>query len=144
MKLTDILDHPDRKQRFIAGGARLVDAEVARKSGLAGMALKAGLATIKRVRPDIVEGLLEMLLPRFAPVLEPHFQAAQASGDVAGYFAAHADLVADAMLSVTDERAAHARNALLKKTYQGLRGQARTHTVEAIPGVGRLLARFAV
>jgi hypothetical protein len=140
--LSDILDDADTKRRFLADGVRLVDEEVARKGGLSGMALKAGYATIKRVKPDIVESALGTLLPRFAPAIEPKFAAAQASGDVAGWFAGHAEEVADALLAVTDERAEHADNPIVRKTYQSLRGQARQHTVDAVPAVGRLLARY--
>jgi hypothetical protein len=142
VKLTDILDDPALHARFLSDGAALVDEEVGRKGGLTGMALKAGYAAIRRIRPDIVTVSLDMLLPRFAPAIEPHFAAAQASGDVAAHFASHADAIADALLAVTDERADHADNALLRKTYRSLRGHARQHTIEAVPAVGRLLARY--
>lgn len=142
MKLTDILDDPTLKARFLSEADALIQAEVAGKRGLSGMAIKAGFAAIQKVRPDIVVGALDMLLPHFAPALETHFQAAQASGDVATYFTAHASQIADAMLAVTDARAQRAQNAILKKTYQSLRGQAHTHTAEAMPRVGRLLAGF--
>lgn len=140
MRLRDILDDPPRRSRFLDDGVRLIDAEVARKSGLSGMALRTGFRAIQKVRPDIVRAALDMLLPAFEPAIEPKFQAAQAHGDVAAWFAAHAAEVAGAMLSVTDAKAARATNAVIKGAYQGLRGQALTHVVEAMPAVGRLLA----
>jgi hypothetical protein len=142
MLLRDILADPAAKSRFIAGGVALIESEVSSKSGLQGMALKAGFKTLKKVRPGILRSALEMLLPHFAPVVEPHFSRGQSDGDVAGYFARHASGVAEAMLQVTDARAAQASNRLLKRTYRSLRGQALTHTTQAMPGVGRLLASF--
>jgi hypothetical protein len=83
-----------------------------------------------------------MLLPAFAPAVEPHFQAAQASGDVPAWFVSHGAIVAEAMLAVTDAKAARSTNTVVKNAYQALRGQARGHVIEAMPAVGRLLARF--
>jgi hypothetical protein len=142
MKLTEILQDDGLRDRFLDGGVALIESEVARKRGLQGMALKAGFRTLKAVRPGILRAALEMLLPHFAPAVEAHFAAGQEQGDVAGYFAGHASEVAEAMLQVTDERAKRATNPVLKRTYTTLRGQAHTHTTEAMPGVGRLLATF--
>ena len=142
MTLQEILDDPQAKARFITAASQVVRDEVAAKSGLSGMAIKGGFKAIQRIRPDVVEGALEMLLPHFAPALEPYVARAQASGDVASYFAGHASEIAEAMLQVTDARAAHAKNAVMKKTYAALRSQAHQHTTEAMPRVGGLLAGF--
>lgn len=142
MTLHDILDDPDRKARFIEQGVALIESEVASKRGLSGTALRTGYKGMKKVKPGIVPGALDMLLPHFAPAVEPHFEAAQASGDVEAYFTEHAEPVAEAMLQVTDARADRAKNRTLQKIYRGLRGQAKKHTTEAMPGVGRLLAQF--
>lgn len=142
MTLQDILGDPALRARFVAEGSRLVDDEVARKPRLSGIAIRAGFAAIKTVKPDIVPAALEMLLPAFAPAVEPYFQAGQAEGDVAAHFARHAGAIAEALLKVTDLKAEKANNALVKRTYQGLRGTAHQHTAEAIPAVGRLLAGY--
>jgi hypothetical protein len=142
MKLTDILADEALRQRFITGALQLVATEVASKSGLQGFALKAGYKTVTAVRPGILQAVLEMLLPHFAPAAEPHFAQAQASGDVERHFREHADTIANALLAVTDARAERAQNQVLKRTYLSLRGQAQVHTAAAMPGVGRLLASF--
>lgn len=142
MTLQDILDDPALRARFIADGAKLVDAEVARKPRLSGVAIRAGFAAIRTVKPDIVPSALELLLPAFAPAVEPYFQAGQQQGDVAAHFAANAGPIAEALLRVTDQKADKANNALVKRTYHGLRGSAHAHTAEAIPAVGQLLAGY--
>lgn len=142
MNLTDILDDPALLSRFVEQGSQLIDAEVASKSGFSGMALKTGFATVKRLKPGVVPELLRMLLPHFAPAVAPHVDAAQEQGDVAAYFRGHDADIAEAMLQVTDARAAKADNAVLKKIYTSLRPQALQHTKDAMPRVGDLLASF--
>jgi hypothetical protein len=140
--LDDILNDDDLRNRFLDEGVALIEREVAGKRGLSGMALKTGYGAIRRVRPDIVRVVLEMLLPAFAPAIEPYFAAGQEHGNVGAWFARHDGEIADALLSVTDARADRAKNKVLKRTYAGLRGQAREHTVQAVPGVGQVLAGF--
>ena len=72
-----------------------------------------------------------------------------AAGDVNGdgvddvvIGANYADPIAEALLSVTDEKVARSPNPVIAKTYAALRGQAKTHTAEAVPAVGKLLAGF--
>ncbi|MCB9663392.1 MAG: hypothetical protein H6732_04720 [Alphaproteobacteria bacterium] len=142
MTLAAILDDPSQRARFVQDGVRLIESEVSSKGGLTGLALKAGFRAVQGLRPGMVAELLDMLLPHFAPALEPHVAQAVGSGDVPAWFSAHADQLADAMLAVTDARADRAQNALLRRTYQSLRGQARVHTVQAMPAAGRLLAPY--
>lgn len=142
MTLASILADPARRARFVREGAAVVEAEVASKGGMTGLALKAGFRAVRGLRPGIVEELLDMLLPHFAPALEPLVAQAVASGDVPHWFGGHAEELADAMLSVTDARAERSDQALLRSTYRSLRGQARVHTVQAMPSVGRLLQPY--
>jgi hypothetical protein len=143
MTLHDILNDPILHARFVRDAGALLDAEVASKSGLSGMAIKAGFSAMKAVKPGIVPAAIEMLLPAFAPAVEPHFAAGRSAGDLPGHFTRHASAIADALLQVTDAKAAVAKNAVLKKTYQSLRGMAHQHTTAAMPATGRLLATYA-
>lgn len=143
MTLLAILQDAGRREAFLTDGVRLVEEEVAGKSGLSGLAIKGGFKAMTAVRPGIVRDALAMLLPAFQPAIEPMFAEAQQSGDVAGWFTRHAARVADALLAVTDRKAETAQNPLLKRTYHGLRSVAKVHTEAAVPGVGRLLAKHS-
>ncbi len=144
LTLQQILDEPALKSQFMAGAKQILESEVSSKRGVSGLAIKAGFATVKKVKPGILDSLLEVLLPAFAPAMEPHMEKAQvAAGGIQPYFGAHAGEIADTLLSVTDAKAARANNAVLKKTYRSLRGQAHKHTAQAIPAVGELLSRIA-
>lgn len=142
MNLADLLASDTLRSSFVAQGVSLVDAEVARKGGLGGMALRAGYAAVKGLQPGIVGKALDALLPHFLPRVQAHVDAGRAAGDLPGYFAKHADAIAEALLSVTDEKVARSPNPVIAKTYAALRGQAKTHTAEAVPAVGKLLASF--
>jgi hypothetical protein len=142
MTLDDILKDASKRARVLSDASALLDAEVARKSGFSGLTVKTGFAAMKAIKPGIVPAAIDMLLPAFAPALEPFFAEGQRRGNVAGWFAAQAPAVADALLNVTDEKAKVAKNAMLRKTYQSLRSTAHQHTSEAMPGLGRMLAGY--
>jgi len=142
MDLVAMLADPSLRERVIREGAALVDAEVAKRTGMAGFAIRAGFAAIKKIRPDIVEDSLSKLLPAFAPAMQPHVAAGEASGGVAAHFATHADQIAEDLLSVTDEKARTAQNPIMKRTYSSLRGQAHKQTARSVPAVGTWLQTY--
>lgn len=139
--LVDVLKDPTRMRAVVADGARMIEAEVGDKGGLSGMALKGGYKAVKSLKPGIIEEALGTLLPEFAPAIDPHFAKAQAEGNPRAYFTKHADLVADALLGVTDRKRERAKNAVIKKAYDALRGQAKKHTAEAMPRLADLIAK---
>ena len=55
---------------------------------------------------------------------------------------ARAGEVADALLAISDERAARAKNQGLKKAYEKLRPTGKKHVEAAVPRVGRLIAKY--
>lgn len=140
--LDDVLGSETLRAAFVARGVELVDSEVARKGGLSGMALRAGYAAVKGLQPGLVGKALDALLPHFLPRVRSHVETARASGDLPRYFTQHANEIAEALLSVTDEKVARSPNPVIARTYAALRGQAKTHTAEAVPAVGRLLDSF--
>lgn len=136
--LVSVLQDPARKAAVVRDAEALLEKEVAARGGLSGMAIRAGFATLKKVKPGIVREAFDVLLPSFAPAVDPHFATARASGDVKAYFVAHAGRIANDLLAVTDARAARARNRMLVKVYQGLRPEAERNVVIAMPGLAEL------
>ena len=55
---------------------------------------------------------------------------------------ARAGQVSDALLTISDERAARSTNGTLKKTYEKLRPTGKKHVEAAVPRVGRLIAKY--
>jgi hypothetical protein len=141
VSLTEVLKDREKSRVIIEDAARILDEEVASKGGLKGMAVKGGYKTVKRLKPGMIMSALGMLLPEFAPTLDPFYEQAKASGDVRGYFMAQRGPVADALLAVTDARAARAKNQVMKKVYGSLRASAREHTMAGVPRLAELFER---
>lgn len=146
--LVEKLTVPEKRKNVIGDCVALIDEEVKRKGGFSGAAIKLAFATVKAVKPGFLEEAVDHLLDDFARRLEPfyqsHAQAAPAQGvrqTLPAHFAAQSGAVADALLGITDERAARAKNQTVKKAYEKLRPSAKKHVEEAAPGIGRLVEK---
>jgi hypothetical protein len=142
--LVDKLTAPEVRPKVVAACVDLVDKEVSSKGGLSGMAVKAGYAVIKAIKPGFVAQVVESLLPDFAAAMQPMYDRESANGPDAfpKWAETHKSEVADALLSVTDTRAQRAKNATIKKTYEKLRGSARDHVSAAVPNLIAALRPF--
>ncbi|MBC7171658.1 MAG: hypothetical protein H5U40_04490 [Polyangiaceae bacterium] len=122
----------------------LIDDEVEKKSGLSGMAIKAGYKTVNSVKPGFIEKVVKDLLPEFARALAPLESEAQAKGQpVSSYFPANASRVADALLAITDQKAERSQNKVVKGAYGKLRGMAKSHVEAAVPGLAVLAQKHS-
>jgi hypothetical protein len=141
--LSDILNG-DKKGEVIRDCVDLIDAEVKDRSGISGLAIKAGYAAVKGVKPGFVQTVVTDLLPEFARALEPVWlDAKKDAKPVAGYFSANSARVADALLSITDEKAQRAKSAVVKGTYDKLRGSAKKNVEAAVPRLGEMVQKYA-
>jgi hypothetical protein len=138
--LVDKLTAPEVHPKVVAACCDLVDKEVASKGGLSGIAVKAGYAVIKAIKPGFVTQVVESLLPDFATALQPMYE--REGEGFAKWAEGHRGEVADALLSVTDARAQRAKNATIKKTYEKLRGSARDNVITAVPNLVGALRPF--
>jgi hypothetical protein len=76
--------------------------------------------------------------------LQPFVEkAAQSNTDLKALFAQQPSDVANALLSVTDKRAAKADAGPLKKGYEKLRPSAQKHVEQALPRLADLVKSFA-
>ncbi|MBI5508787.1 MAG: hypothetical protein HY903_08550 [Deltaproteobacteria bacterium] len=142
--LKELLLAPAVRPKVIDDCVTLVDDEVAAKSGLAGLAIKAAYAIVKKVKPGIIREAVDHLLDDFVARLEPFYaESLQAKSPVDSYFGARAEAIADALLGVTDARAERAKNKTIKAAYDKLRPTGVKHTAAAVPGVARLIGRHA-
>ena len=142
-KLAEALCSPAKRPQVIRDVCALVDAEVSAKSGLAGIAIKGGYAVVKSIKPGFVPAAVDHMLDEFVQKLEPFFADHQreAKGTFESYVSARTNAVAEALLGVTDGRAAKADSGTLKKTYEKLRPYAKKNVEQAVPGLGRLVDR---
>lgn len=142
--LTESLTDPSKKTAVVDDCCKLIDEEVADKSGISGLAIKAGYGAVKGIKPGFIRHVVEDLLPEFAKALEPiHGEAVAQGKPAAAHFAANTARAADALLGITDEKAKHAKSGVVKGTYERLRPTAKKHVEQAIPRLGKLLEKHA-
>lgn len=139
----DALKDPVRRRALVVDGAKLVESEVASKRGLRAAALKTGFKGFKKIQPGVVESAVDRLLPHFAPVLDPFWADASQTSDPVAAMTARDSEIADALLGVTDRLSAKAKNRVMVRIYNGLRGQARGHVLAAVPGLSRVILKHA-
>lgn len=143
MGLSEALLDSSKKSAVIADCCTLVDEEVAAKRGLSGIAVKAGYAAVKGVKPGFIANVVERLLPEFAAKLDPIWAEGVEKGDAAGYMVSNRSRVADALLSVTDAKAKSSSSGVVRGTYDKLRGSAKKNVEEAVPRLSKLIQKHA-
>lgn len=142
--LSDVLLSEGKRALVVNDCLELLDREVDDKGGLSGLAIKAGYRAVQGVKPGFVKAVLNDLLPQFATAVDPIYTEAKGAGKpVADHFAANKARVADALLAITDRRAERTKFALVRATYDRLRGTAKSNVEAAVPRLGRLIEKHA-
>jgi hypothetical protein len=85
------------------------------------------------------------LLPQMVDKLQPFWADFNNSGgsEFGDYLAKRGDEVSEALLSVTDARAAASDRPTIIKAYSSVRGSAVRHVEAALPQVGNLVLKYA-
>jgi hypothetical protein len=141
MSLGDAINEPTKKTAIVADCVKLIDEEVADKGGLSGIAVKAGYAAVKGIKPGFIQEVVEKLLPEFAGKLDPLWEEGKAKGKPADFLVSNKGRVADALLSVTDAKSKNAKSSVVRGTYEKLRGSAKKNVEDAVPRLSRLLEK---
>jgi hypothetical protein len=121
----------------------LINAEVADKGGLTGIAVKTGYKMVQGVKPGFVRKVVSDLLPEFAFALEDVYAEGPKGPAIRSHFERNAERIADALLSITDAKAERSPNGLVRGAYDKLRGTAKRHVEAAVPRLGDLVAKHA-
>lgn len=143
--LTEVLTRDEKRSRVVQDCLTLIDAEVADKSGISGMAIKAGYKAVKGIKPGFLEKVVHDLLPEFAAAMDPIYQEALQSGQpIRSYLVQHRSRLADALLAITDGRAQRTKSGVVKATYERLRGSAKKNVEQAVPRLGELIEKHTM
>jgi hypothetical protein len=146
MTLAEQLLTNEQRPRVVADCVRLIESEVASKSGFSGLAIKGGFKVARRLdKGNLVPRAVNDLLPEFIEAMEPFYAefVADGSGDFAAFCRGREDAMANALLAVTDGKARHARNQVLKGVYSKLRPSAVRNITAALPGLAKIVAKHA-
>lgn len=146
--LKDTLGKPEKRPQVVADCVRLVDGEVASKSGVTGLMIKAGYKAFTTIMPRMVENAVDVLLDEFVVVLDRHYDAyLKAEPEKRTPFDAFAKkrdaVIADDLLRITDDIMNRSSKHAIKKIYAGMRKVAERNVAEAVPGIGRLVMKHA-
>jgi hypothetical protein len=142
--LTDKVTDPAKRKTVIEDAIRVIDAEVSDKTGISGMALKGAYAMAKGVAPGIINKALDNLMDDFLNALEPYYLESQTKGvDLRAMLDSRRSEAANALLAITDGRAARESGGALKKGYEKLRPTAQKHVEAAIPRLSDLISKIA-
>lgn len=141
--LSQLLSAANRPQ-VVQELTSLIDATVARQSGLTGMALKSAVAAGKKADADAVSKGVNKFLPQIVEELTPYWSAYKASGQqgFGDFLAGREDEVVKAILDAGDQQA-DSMPGPVKKVYSTLRGKAAKIVGPALPEFGEIVERFA-
>lgn len=144
--LAEILLTDENRPRLVRDCEQLIDAEVRDKSGVTGLAIKAGFKTVKAVKPGIIPDVIDFLLDDFVGAMEPHYAdyVTSGAGEFPTFVVNRGDRIADDLLGITDRRAEKSKHRTLVKAYKKLRPKAQTQVVAAMPRLGTLIASYGV
>lgn len=136
----------DKRKAVVFDLVNLIDAEVARKGGLSGIAIKGAYAVVKAIKPSFISEAVDGLFDDCVKNLEGVYADCN-KGDGGSSFqsrwAGKGGAIADALLRITDERAVRTRHQTAKKAYEKLRPSAKKNVEEAVPGLGKVLVKHA-
>ena len=143
--LQEILLAPDTRPQVIADCHTLLQQEVAGMSGISGTAVKLAYKTVITFAPGHVRFMVGELVPDMVVKLDPFWADFRSSGGsgFGDYLAKRGDEVAEALLTVTDARAAASSRPTVIKAYGSVRGSALKHVQAALPRVGDLVMKYA-
>lgn len=142
MGLSDTVKDPAIRASMTADCAKLMDEQVAAKSGLAGLAIKATYGVVKGVGPNYVTGAIGRLLPEVLRALEPMWHEGQEMGDPVQHLIHHRARTADTVLSVTDARI-HKADGIVRSSYNKLRKSVQGDIEAAVPGLAKIIGKHA-
>ena len=143
--LQEILLRPEIQPQVIADCHSVLEQEVAGMSGISGTAVKIAYKAVITFAPGHVRFMVESLLPQMVDKLQPFWADFNTSGgsEFGDYLAKHGEEVSNALLSVTDARAAASDRPTIIKAYGSVRGSAARHVEAALPQVGNLVLKYA-
>jgi hypothetical protein len=143
--LQEVLLAPDTQPHVVDDCQKLIEEELATKSGVSGTAVKVAYKTANTFAPGYVKAKVEQAIPDMVAQLEPFWADFSASGSsgFGDYLAKRGEEVSAALLSVTDARAATSERPTIVKAYRAVRGSAAKHVTAALPNLGALVQKYA-
>lgn len=136
--LSTLLLSPSNRPELIRDAHKVLNAEVSKKSGLGGLALKGAYKTVSAITPGFIEGVLGVLLDEWIRAYDEEYIAwkdADLETSFGTWLVDRQDVVSERMLEVTDRRAHGTSHKSAAKLYWKLRPGAKVHVMTSLPAV---------
>ena len=142
--LVEVLKDNGKRQLVLTDCEQMLDAEVADKKGLSGVAVKGAFKILKKFKAGMIRITLDDMIDEFAEKIDPFWQECQQGNqDARTFFVSRKMDVANSLLSITDERAKISPNKGIRKAYNGLRPKAVQHIGDAMPRLADVIKKHA-
>jgi hypothetical protein len=140
--LSEGLSNPDKKAKVVNDINNLIEAKLASKSGISGIALKTAFTAIKGIRPGYINYVVEQLLPQSFTAIDPIWNEGIQKGNPVDYLVTKRSETANALLSITDERIKQTQRKIVKGTYEKFRSSAQQHVEDAVPQLAKIIDEY--
>ena len=142
--LVEVLKDPAIRPLVVADCEKMLDAEVADKRGISGMAVKGAFKTLKAIKPGMMRHTFDDLLDELAVKVEPFWQDCQAQGaNPRSFFVTNSTSIANALLEVTDGRIKKSKFKNIIRAYKTMRPKAVQYIGDAMPRFADLIQKHA-
>ncbi|MEH2251363.1 DUF6918 family protein [Nostoc sp.] len=142
MGLSDGLLNPTKKAMVVDDCCKMIEGQLASKSGISGIALKTAFAALKGVKPGYIPYVVEQILPQCFTALDPIWSEGVEKGNPIEHLSANRSYTADTLLGVTDARVKNVKRQIVRGTYEKLRGSAKKHVEEAVPDLAKVINNY--
>jgi hypothetical protein len=129
--------------KLAADCAKLIDEQVAAKSGISGLALKATYGAVKGLGANYVLSAIERILPEFLTALDPIWTEGMQTGNPVEHLTQNRTRTADQVLSVTDARIEKSSNGVVRGAYNKLRKSVKSDVEAAVPDLAKIIGQYA-
>lgn len=141
--LVEALKDEGKRRQIVDAGVRVIEQEVADKGGLSGMAIKTTFRLVQGLKPGFVPMTLNHLIDDFAKKIDPFWlECQETKAEPRAYFQRRGPDVAQALLSITDERARRGEGPA-RSAYERLRPEGVKHVTAAMPRLADLCRTWA-
>ncbi|MCM1984134.1 DUF6918 family protein [Lyngbya confervoides] len=143
MVLSEKFQDPQVQAQIAQDCAQLMDQQVARKTGLGGLAIKAAYTALKGIGPNYVPRAIHGLLPQALVAMDPMWQVGVQTGDPVAHLSQNPAQTAEILLSVTDNKIKNAQNKIVIATYKKVRNSVKGDVEQAVPGLAQIIAQYS-
>lgn len=142
MGLSEGLLNPTKKAVVVDDCCKMIEAQVASKSGLSGIAIKTAFTALKGIKPGYIPDVVEALLPQCLDAIDPIWSEGVQKGDPVEHLTESRSHTADLLLSITDDIAKNSKRQIVRSTYDKLRGSAKQHVEAAVPDFAKVVDNY--